>query len=151
MVLSSRSLSLQSNKCPTRVEASVATKDQVSLMALLRMWPCWGWWKWWPQYQRGCCWFLDKGLRDGYKWLVKSVITNYLELGTRFLLLNYIWNIFLHIWYDFFTFVWKIFEIQLKLRAPGSLRIWPGRQRRRRKGGRRWGMRITSFIDKDKK
>ena len=26
---------------------------------------------------------IDKGLRDGYKWLVKSVITNYLELGTR--------------------------------------------------------------------
>ena len=24
-----------------------------------------------------------KGLREGYKWLVKSVITNYLELGTR--------------------------------------------------------------------
>lgn len=42
---------VNSAQCPTRVEASVATKDQ--------------------------------GLREGYKWLVKSVITNYLELGTR--------------------------------------------------------------------
>ena len=42
---------VNSAQCPTRVEASVATKDQ--------------------------------GLRDGYKWLVKSVITNYLELGDR--------------------------------------------------------------------
>ena len=38
-------------KCPTRVEISVATKNQ--------------------------------GLRDGYKWLVKSIIANLPELGPR--------------------------------------------------------------------
>ena len=38
-------------QCPTRVEASVATRNQ--------------------------------GLREGYKWLVKSVIADYLELGGR--------------------------------------------------------------------
>ena len=42
---------VNSAQCPTRVEASVATKNQ--------------------------------GLREGYKWLVKSVIANYLDLGER--------------------------------------------------------------------
>ena len=59
---------VNSAQCPTRVEASVATKDQVEPMTMMVM-------------------ILTltsmKGLREGYKWLVKSVITNYLELGTR--------------------------------------------------------------------
>ena len=59
---------VNSAQCPTRVEASVATKDQVEPMTMvvmiLTLTPM-------------------KGLREGYKWLVKSVITNYLELGTR--------------------------------------------------------------------
>ena len=59
---------VNSAQCPTRVEASVATKDQVETMTMMVM-------------------ILTltsmKGLREGYKWLVKSVITNYLELGTR--------------------------------------------------------------------
>ena len=42
---------VNSAQCPTRVESSVATKNQ--------------------------------GLRVGYKWLVKSVIANYLDLGER--------------------------------------------------------------------
>lgn len=42
---------VNSAQCPTRVEASVATKNQ--------------------------------GLREGYKWLVKSIIANYLDLGER--------------------------------------------------------------------
>ena len=42
---------VNSAECPTRVESSVATKNQ--------------------------------GLRDGYKWLCKSIIANYLDLGER--------------------------------------------------------------------
>ena len=42
---------VNSAQCPTRVESSVATKNQ--------------------------------GLRVGYKWLVKSIIANYLDLGDR--------------------------------------------------------------------
>ena len=42
---------VNSAQCPTRVESSVATKNQ--------------------------------GLREGYKWLVKSIIANYLDLGDR--------------------------------------------------------------------
>ena len=57
---------VNSAQCPTRVEASVATKDQVKIMTILTL-----------------TLTLMKGLREGYKWLVKSVITNYLELGTR--------------------------------------------------------------------
>ena len=59
---------VNSAQCPTRVEASVATKDQVETIIMtltLRLTTT------------------LKGLREGYKWLVKSVITNYLELGTR--------------------------------------------------------------------
>ena len=57
---------VNSAQCPTRVEASVATKDQVKIMTMVIL-----------------TMTLMKGLREGYKWLVKSVITNYLELGTR--------------------------------------------------------------------
>ena len=42
---------VNSAQCPTRVESSVATKNQ--------------------------------GLREGYKWLVKSIIANYADLGDR--------------------------------------------------------------------
>ena len=58
---------VNSAQCPTRVEASVATKDQVEIMTILMI----------------LTMTSMKGLREGYKWLVKSVITNYLELGTR--------------------------------------------------------------------
>ena len=59
---------VNSAQCPTRVEASVATKDQVeTIIMTLRLRLA----------------TTLKGLREGYKWLVKSVITNYLELGTR--------------------------------------------------------------------
>ena len=58
---------VNSAQCPTRVEASVATKDQVEIMTVVMTLTITS----------------MKGLREGYKWLVKSVITNYLELGTR--------------------------------------------------------------------
>ena len=58
---------VNSAQCPTRVEASVATKDQVEIMTVVMTMTMTS----------------MKGLREGYKWLVKSVITNYLELGTR--------------------------------------------------------------------
>lgn len=58
---------VNSAQCPTRVEASVATKDQVEIMTVVMT----------------LTMTSMKGLREGYKWLVKSVITNYLELGTR--------------------------------------------------------------------
>ena len=58
---------VNSAQCPTRVEASVATKDQVEPMTMVVILTLTS----------------MKGLREGYKWLVKSVITNYLELGTR--------------------------------------------------------------------
>ena len=61
---------VNSAQCPTRVEASVATKDQVKIMTMVMM-------------MTMVKMTLMKGLREGYKWLVKSVITNYLELGTR--------------------------------------------------------------------
>ena len=59
---------VNSAQCPTRVEASVATKDQVEMITMVKEMTLTS---------------TMKGLREGYKWLVKSVITNYLELGTR--------------------------------------------------------------------
>ena len=67
---------VNSAQCPTRVEASVATKDQVETIIMTLILTT-------TIIMTLTLTTTMKGLREGYKWLVKSVITNYLELGTR--------------------------------------------------------------------